>query len=218
MLLLTLGAALLINLVGGEEVLQCPEHGVLTYPDPVLCDHFYLCVNGTLTYEQCENGLLFDGKGAVHNHCNYNWAVHCGHRKADLTPISTPGCEYQFGIYPDGPECSTNFIKCEYGVPHLKPCEPGLAYDEKIHKCNWPDLLLDKCNPEAVVGFKCPTKFPADSVAAKFWPYPRFAVPGDCTRLVTCINGFPRLINCEEGKLYDEHSGTCEEAELVPKW
>ena len=57
--------------------------GVFTYPDPGLCDHFYLCVNGTLTYEQCENGLLFDGTGNVHNHCNYNWAVNCGDRKPD---------------------------------------------------------------------------------------------------------------------------------------
>lgn len=65
------------------QVAHCPEHGVATYPDAELCDHFYLCVNGTLTYEKCENGLLFDGKGAVHNHCNYNWAVECGDRKAD---------------------------------------------------------------------------------------------------------------------------------------
>lgn len=33
--------------------------------------------------ETCENGLLFDGKGAVYNHCNYNWAVNCGDRKVD---------------------------------------------------------------------------------------------------------------------------------------
>lgn len=33
--------------------------------------------------EQCENGLLYDGKGNVHNHCNYHWDVDCGTRKAD---------------------------------------------------------------------------------------------------------------------------------------
>ena len=35
---------------------------------------------GTLTEEVCENGLVFDGYGDVHNHCNYNWAVDCGKR------------------------------------------------------------------------------------------------------------------------------------------
>lgn len=65
-----------------------------------------------------------------------------------VTPISTPGCLYRFGIYPESVECSSNYIKCAHGVPHTTPCEPGLAYDDKTHSCNWPDLLLDFCNPE----------------------------------------------------------------------
>jgi hypothetical protein len=64
-----------------------------------------------------------------------------------VTPISTPGCLYQFGIYPESNQCSKNYLKCAYGVPHTTPCEPGLAYDDKTHSCNWPDLL-DFCSPE----------------------------------------------------------------------
>ncbi|CAH0559063.1 unnamed protein product [Brassicogethes aeneus] len=196
---------------------SCPEqHGVQAYAHPESCNIFFLCTNGTLTVEQCENGLLFDGKGAVHNHCNYHWAVDCGERKADLTPISTPGCEYQFGLYPDTDGCSTHYIKCAYGEPIPQECEPGLVYDERIHGCNWPDLLLEKCNPEAVVGFKCPTKVPSGSPAAKFWPFPRFPVPGDCHRLITCVNGHPRLISCGDNKVLDDSTLTCEEPELVP--
>ena len=66
---------------------------------------------GTLTEEVCENGLVFDGYGDVHNHCNYNWAVDCGKRVYDDTPISSPGCLYQFGIYPVGEGCQTTFFK-----------------------------------------------------------------------------------------------------------
>ena len=65
---------------------------------------------GTLYEEVCENGLVFDGHGAVHNHCNYNWAVDCGKRVYDDTPISSPGCLYQFGIYPVGEGCQTTFL------------------------------------------------------------------------------------------------------------
>ncbi|KAG5877135.1 hypothetical protein JTB14_027378 [Gonioctena quinquepunctata] len=152
---------------------SCPEqHGVQAYAHPESCNIFFLCTNGTLTVENCENGLLFDGKGNVHNHCNYNWAVDCGHRKADLTPISSPGCEYQFGLYPDGEECSVHYIKCEYGQPIPNQCEPGLVYDERIHGCNWPDLLLEKCSPEAVVGFKCPTKVPSHSPCCQILAIP----------------------------------------------
>lgn len=68
----------------------------------------------------------------------------------------------------------------------------------------------------AVVGFKCPAKVPANTPAAKFWPFPRFPVPGDCHRLITCVEGQPRLISCGEGKVFDDQSLTCEDPELVP--
>lgn len=127
------------------------------------------------------------------------------------TPISSPGCEYQFGIYPDSNECSTSYNKCAYGEPIPNVCDAGLVYDERIHGCNWPDLLLEKCNPEAVVGFKCPTKVSPSSPAAKFWPFPRFPVPGDAHRLITCVEGYPRLITCGEEKIFNENTLTCEE-------
>lgn len=65
-----------------------------------------------------------------------------------MVPLSTPGCEFQFGIYAEAP-CSPNYYKCAFGVVHPEPCEAGLAYDERTHSCNWPDLMLEQgCNPE----------------------------------------------------------------------
>ncbi len=66
----------------------CPKkEGVQVYADPHSCHNFYKCTNGSLTYEECGNGLLFDQDrafaGAVHNHCHYNWAVNCGERSED---------------------------------------------------------------------------------------------------------------------------------------
>ncbi|XP_065202225.1 protein obstructor-E-like [Planococcus citri] len=198
---------------------SCPEtYGEQTYHHPELCDHFVLCVNGSLSVEQCENGLLYDGKGNVHQHCNYYWDVDCGTRKADhIAPISSPGCEFKYGIYSEGPSCSSNYVKCADGYPHVQDCEPGLVYDDRIKKCNWPDLMLETCNPEAVIGFKCPDKVDPQSAQARFWPYPRFAIPGDCERLITCVNGYPRLITCGDGKVFDDETLTCAEPEEVAK-
>lgn len=193
----------------------CPEKfGEQAYAHPELCDHFFLCVNGTLTLEQCENGLIFTGKGGVHNHCAYNWDFknECGDRFYDPKPIQNGICEFAFGIYEESPACSTSYIKCEYGIPNQLPCDKGLVYDERIHGCNWPDLLLEKCNPEAVVGFKCPAKVDPKSAAARFWPFPRFAVPGDRHSLFVCTEGHPRLVSCGEDKLFDESTLTCEDA------
>jgi hypothetical protein len=80
----------------------------------------FKCENGTLTEEQCENGLAYDGHGHVHNYCNYNWAVDCGKRKYDDTPISSPGCLYQYGIYPVGQGCQTTFFKVKHGKIIIK--------------------------------------------------------------------------------------------------
>lgn len=63
------------------EITSCPEpFGLQLYPHPKFCDQFYKCANGTLTLETCSNGLLFDGKGSVHEYCNYYWAADCGER------------------------------------------------------------------------------------------------------------------------------------------
>ena len=76
--------------------------------------HFQ-CINGTLYDEVCENGLVYNGgHGAVHNFCNYNWEVDCGARAYDDTPISSPGCLYQYGLYPVGEGCQTTFYKVMY--------------------------------------------------------------------------------------------------------
>jgi hypothetical protein len=84
---LFVAVSILSSVRGGvlvQDAPSCPEqHGVQAYAHPESCNLFFLCTNGTLTVEQCENGLLFDGKGAVHHHCNYHWAVECGNRKAD---------------------------------------------------------------------------------------------------------------------------------------
>jgi len=192
----------------------CPDtYGLETNPNPEYCNQFYKCENGTLTLETCENGLLYDGKGNVHNHCNYNWAVDCEKRINDVAPISSPGCEWLYGVYPKAPGvCENTYIKCADGVPHETPCDPGLAYDEINHSCNWPDLLLENnCNPEQIVGFQCPDKVEPGTLAYTFWPYPRFVIPGECGRLITCVNGYPRLVTCEEGAVVNEDSLTCQD-------
>ena len=79
-------------------------------------------------------------------------------RFVDDTPISSPGCEYQFGIFPSGKGCFASYTKCANGVPSEVSqtifsvgtstlaqvyCQLGLAYDHRIHTCNWPDLLME---------------------------------------------------------------------------
>jgi len=205
----------------GEVItdVACPEpEGLQVYPHPDSCNHFYKCANGTLTLETCGNGLLFNEataiSGAADNHCSYIWQSECGNRPNDTTPISTPGCEYQFGIFPSGDGCFASYTKCGNGVPREVYCQLGLAYDHRIHTCNWPDLLVESagCDPSAALGdFRCPSDAELSPLAKRFFPFPRFPVPKDPQLYIICVNGMPRLNSCGEGSLFSEASLGCEE-------
>merc|ERR1712203_322001 len=199
----------------------CPEsYGVQTYPDEKYCDRFFKCTNGTLTEEVCENGLVYDGHGNIHNHRNYNWAVDCGGgpeskgpaRIYDDTPISSPGCLYQFGIYPVGEGCQTTFFKCAAGVAYETPCYKGLAYNPEIHVCDYPDSVpYCEAQSEGVVGFKCPQahELPPNAVARRFLPFPRFPMPGYESAYIVCVADNPRIHYCGDNSLFDPQTLSC---------
>jgi len=200
---------------------QCPEpYGIQTYPHEGYCDQFYKCTNGTLTEETCENGLVYDGHGDINNYCNYNWAVNCEKRVYDDTPISSPGCLYQYGIYPVGEGCQTTFFKCAKGVAFETPCPRGLSYSASIHVCDYP-ANVEYCESEGVVGFKCPlnSELPANAVARRFLPFPRFPDPSDEAGYIVCVNNEPRIQHCGDGAVFDPQTLSClyyEEQDLAP--
>ena len=66
-----------------------------------------------------------------------------------------------------------------------------------------------------LVGFSCPEQIPVGSASILFGQFPRFAT-GQCDRLVTCVNYYPRLIKCGPGQSVDDNSLTCVDSELVP--
>uniref|UniRef100_A0A4D5RAD2 Peritrophin-1 n=1 Tax=Scolopendra viridis TaxID=118503 RepID=A0A4D5RAD2_SCOVI len=205
--------AIAVGVQNGAAITSCPElEGVQVYPDAVACDKFFLCINGTLTFETCPNGLLFDGLGEVTHYCRYEWQVDCGDRKERALPISTEFCPWLYGIFPITPTCNTQFYKCAEGEAFITDCEPGLAYDDRIHACNWPDLL--DCNSEQVVGFSCPKK--PKGLPARFYPHPRYPHT-DCTRYITCVNNVhPRLISCGHGMGFNPDTLGCEELKHLP--
>lgn len=93
-------------------------------------------------------------------------------------------------------------------------CQLGLAYDDRIHTCNWPDLLMESvgCDPSAALGdFRCPATAELSSLAQRFFPFPRFPVAKDPRLYIICLDGVPRLNSCGEGSLFSEESLGCEE-------
>ena len=182
----------------------CPLEGIHHYPHDTDCEKYYLCVNGTGSLQTCPNGLLYQEHGAVYEFCAYYWNVPCPEGKTAPGPVSSPGCPWQFGIFPDegSGECSPYYAECAWGVPERKPCHPsGLVYDDRIHGCNWPDQM--GCSGEHVLGVRCPK----EDKYNRFYPYPRYYYNEKA--IVTCVNDQPRLIHCPEGHAADPNSLTC---------
>ena len=114
-------------------------------------------------------------------------------------------------------------------------CQLGLAYDHRIHTCNWPDLLMEYagCNPSAALGdfrlttirpsamvskltdncslFRCPSNEELSPLAQRFFPFPRFPVAKDPKLYIICVDGVPRLNTCTAGTLFSEATLSCEE-------
>lgn len=181
----------------------CPHKGVFSYPNKDHCDRYYMCTNGTFTEEACPNGLAYGQMGAVYQHCAYNWNVDCGNKKTS-EPIASPGCPWQFGIFPvtSAGRCSLDYFVCEWGVPETKRCTPeGLFYDDRIKGCQWADQL--GCKSEAVLNFKCP----AEDEDNPYWPYPRYYHTKQ--DVVVCVNEQPRLVHCNEDQIVDPSSLAC---------
>lgn len=181
----------------------CPKKGVFSYENKDHCDRYYMCTNGTFTEEACPNGLAYSQMGAVYQHCAYNWNVDCG-RKKTSEPLASPGCPWQFGIFPIGQagRCSIDYFVCEWGVPETKRCSPeGLFYDDRIKGCQWADQL--GCKSEALLNFKCP---PEDE-DNPYWPYPRYY--HNKQDIIVCVNEQPRLVHCNEEQIVDPSSLAC---------
>jgi len=191
-------------------VSDCPQdYELYTYPHPDSCHSFYKCENGTLTEELCEHGLLFDGHGNIHNHCNYHWGVNCQGRYSDVVAHESGPCEFDYSQQRGPGYCEKYYIKCSGGVPKDVPCTEGLAYDNRTRSCNWPDLMLDfECVPEQIVGFKCPAEIDPASLTARFIPFPRFP-SDDPGSYIVCVDGSPRRLFCGGDSIFDEATLTC---------
>jgi len=153
----------------------------------------------------------------------YNWKVDCGARPRDDTPISSPRCEYRFGIFPLADGCQQSYNQCSFGTPTQVPCETenvnipvslGLSYDPRSHTCAWPDLLQDLgCDPEQIFGFTCP---PLEEFVGtrneQFSPFPRFAIEGYPAIYLICVGGQPRLQSCGSLDTFNSTTLQCSRA------
>jgi len=213
-------AIIALAAAAGAQEFQCP-HDYGFYAHPSHCDQYWACENSVPSLRTCGNGLAFDDTDPenLKENCDYSHNIECGSRTQIAAPISTPHCDYLYGVFPDAGECET-FYSCWAGDATRYQCGPGLAYSRTSRTCTWMDQVPE-CNQQradanAVAGITCP----ASGTAAAVGAFSRHAHPEDCRQYFVCFDGTPREYGCPIGTVFQigasEGSGQCADPKAVP--
>jgi len=182
-------------------------------PDPEQCDRYIECAaSGKRTIKLCTDGWALDLKTGK---CDLGSKVDCTGRSKLQRPTGTGMCPRLNGNFalPASISCS-EYVDCREGQPFQQSCGYGAVFDE-ILGCVHPDETnREGCTAEDVFGFKCPA-LTGDSL--RFGDHDRVAHPTDCASFYACLaTGKPRLLGCDNPKVFNPETGFCTEQHLVP--
>jgi len=156
------------------------------------CRKFYRCINGYLSTETCQDGLVYNGPAKA---CDW--------------PQNVAGCEYTYW----GNECDANidltrtsndctkFYRCDRGWLKTEVCPDGLVFDNNAKVCNWPNLVQG-CE-YTFWGNECDANTDLTRTAT------------DCTKYYRCDRGWLKTEVCPNGLYFDNVLKRCEWANQV---
>ncbi|KFM71245.1 Peritrophin-1, partial [Stegodyphus mimosarum] len=188
------------------------------FADPIQCDKYYECRNGTAVESLCNDGLAFNEISAPkYLRCDSLRDVDCSSRPQLQEARPTKNCPRRFGLFPHETDC-TKFWNCVDGTATEVQCPPGLTYNDERATCDWADLVKSSCKTEDLLGFTCPEPTAYDLQDGVYSRYPH---PSNCQLHFTCIKGEdgirrPRMLSCTEGLVFDPAKGTCSRPDEVP--
>ncbi|GFU21987.1 hypothetical protein NPIL_145061 [Nephila pilipes] len=194
----------------GSSRFSCPD-AFGYFADPVQCDKYYECRNGTAVESLCQDGLAFNEIGAPKFlRCDSLRDVDCTSRPELQEAKPTKNCPRRYGLYPHETDC-TKFWNCVDGAATEVQCPPGLTFNDDRATCDWADLVKSSCKTEDLLGFTCPEPNAVDLQDGVYTTYPH---PDNCQLHFVCIKGEdgarrPRMLTCHEGLVYDPVSKTC---------
>lgn len=85
----------------------------------------------------------------------------------------------------------------------------------------WPDVAdRENCQEKKKQlkdGFECPKDVKKNDASGQVVAHPHFIHPTDCQKFYVCLNGIePRELVCEEGKVFNDDTKTCDSPSEVP--
>lgn len=100
------------------------------------------------------------------------------------------------GRFVSSPRSCQHWIFCQQQKATEGVCPGIYQFDQELQMCRYPDFV--QCDIDAV-DIECPIE------GLELHPHPQH-----CDQYVACVNGFPRIINCAPGLLWDNNRETCD--------
>ncbi|XP_046557962.1 uncharacterized protein LOC124267127 [Haliotis rubra] len=189
-----------------DQGFQCPS-STGYYRHPTTCNEYIWCVDSVPHLQACLGDNLFnydikrcDQRNKVFG-CDGNQRTDQGYQ-----------CPTSYGYFRHPTSCR-EYIWCIGSVPNRMECEGENLFDYNIRRCNKPWVVKDcdnsarRINPERTPfksstrlsrtkrsifqGFQCPNS------------YGYFRHPTSCRQYVWCVDGIPRLMECNGGSVFD---------------
>uniref|UniRef100_A0A1B0DLW1 Chitin-binding type-2 domain-containing protein n=1 Tax=Phlebotomus papatasi TaxID=29031 RepID=A0A1B0DLW1_PHLPP len=190
-----LGIVVLISAVSASSVIYpCPETGIARLPHATSCTRYIQCISGIPVVRHCAEGLRFS---TINDRCRTPDVAGCGHDEFLCPLFDDPE---NLVYLSDNENCSIYFL-CHNGVPERFECDPGLQWNIRDQKCDFPDRA--NCR---LVNIDCPE--------SGFTVVPH---PYNCDRFFRCVNGRSYEARCPDemsfdvirGECYDRNSAKC---------
>ncbi|XP_037083212.1 protein obstructor-E-like, partial [Pollicipes pollicipes] len=181
---------------GGPDQAQrdpCKERTGLA-PHKDYCDRYFECSGGQSYEVDCPNGLVFTGKNALLDNCDYpnENPYSCEDKQLANPPIATEHCDWLYGIFGHETSC-TRYWTCWNGTAVEQFCNGGLLYNEQTHSCDWPQFVSD-CQKHPLCVEDANGNVPLGKSCERYW---------------SCQGGYPRLMRCPATLVFDKISRRC---------
>ncbi|KAF8770681.1 Protein obstructor-E like protein [Argiope bruennichi] len=126
----------------GSSRFACPEPFGY-FADPVQCDKYYECRNGTAVENLCQDGLAFNHVAAPKFlRCDSLRDVDCSSRPELQEAKPTKNCPRRFGLYPHETDCTKFFQLLMDGLLLKAQCPHVLVFTQRDEStCYWPISL-----------------------------------------------------------------------------
>ncbi|XP_059047475.1 protein obstructor-E-like [Achroia grisella] len=178
------------------------------------CDTYLECINYVANKMTCPDGLHYIPDTVWPGYpCAYPSDMTCDGRSITEPAKPTVECPHQYGYFPSPKATPTDcghYYMCTEGRARDMMCPSGLAFSPDSGRCEWPENV-PFCDAGRFLGFTCPPT-PAGADPNDVFNY---KFPGNCFAFYSCVKGHARLLTCDAGMGFNEHTGRCEDADKL---